>query len=248
MAQPLLKLQLSWRSDIEFYQGFLVYKGEKILYSDIDGIGYLWTKTSHKVYGIPTGDSHSYYLSLRAKGIKHKITFSGSQNQDIFAKLVAAIDNLVKPFVVINLLLEYIQNGKLEIERITFSPEGISRKKLFGKTNIIPWNHYHSCIASHGTVTLATLTDKGKYNYFLIALSSTNAAVLPTVLDFLHTANGVLDETTRKGLIYRKTQLIAESMKEASQEIKACTNCGEKLTEDGQKFCGKCGTSILIPA
>jgi hypothetical protein len=248
MAQPLLKIQLPWRSSIDFYSSFLIFKGEKILYSDIDGVAYLWTRTTHRIYGIPTGTSHSYYLALREKGVKHKITFSGSQNKDIFAKFVFVIDNLIKPFVLVNLLLDYAKNEKLEIATLTITPVGIYRKRTWMKPELISWDNYNACTINQGKATLSRKTDKGRYKTYPFSIASSNAVVLPAILDFLHKNNGMLNGDIQRELIERKTKLMAESTRESMEAINACAKCGEKAIEDDQKFCAKCGSSLTVSA
>lgn len=76
MAEPLLKLGIARNSEIEFYPGFFVYKGEKVLYSDVDGIAHLYTTTRHSVNLIPVGTSHSFIVSIRARGQTHKRAFT----------------------------------------------------------------------------------------------------------------------------------------------------------------------------
>ena len=254
MPQSLLKLGLSGNSEIEFFQNFLIYKGEKILYSDVDGIAYLYTKTRRSINLIPIGTSHSYYVSIKARGIAHKITFSSEKNQDVFNKLANAVEVLVKPFVVVNLLLDYIKNNRLEIGGLTITPEGISKKRTWRSPELLPWSQYYNSVINKGYVSVLKRDDKKKYVGFAGAsMSSTNAVVLPDVMNFLFAKNGVLDEATRKQIIEKKTQLSAISAQDATirdtiEDLSTnprCAKCGEKMVEESQKFCGKCGSPLI---
>jgi zinc-ribbon domain len=255
MPQSLLKLGLSGNSEIEFFQNFLIYKGERVLYSDVDGIAYLYTRTRRSINFIPVGTSHSYYVSIKARGVAHKITFTSERNQDVFNKLANAVGVLIKPFVIVNLLLDYIKNNRLEIGGLTITPEGISRKRTLRSPEVLPWNQFHNAVINQGKVSVFKKDSNGKYKLFglPITMSSTNAVILPDILGFLFAQNGVLDEATRKQVIERKTQLSAMSVQDATirntiEDLTAnprCAKCGEKMVEESQKFCGKCGSSLI---
>jgi hypothetical protein len=247
MPQSLLKLGLSGNSEIEFFQNFFVYKDEKILYSDVDGIAYLYTRTKHSINLIPTGTTHSYYVVIKARGMAHKISFTGEKNKDVFNKLANAVEVLVKPFVIINLLLDYIKNNRLEIGGLTITTEGIYRKRMWRSQELMPWNQYHNAVINQGNVSVFKKDDKGKYKLLAvpIAMSFTNAVVLPDILNFLFAKNGNLDEATKKQIIERKTQLSAISAQDAIQDLTRCAKCGEKMVEESQKFCGKCGSPLI---
>jgi hypothetical protein len=246
MPPSLLKLSLSRNSEIEFFQNFLIYKGEKILYSDIDGISYLYAKTRHSINFIPTGTTHGYFISIRARGIIHKISFSGEHNQEVFGKFANAVEMLIKPFVTVNLLLDYIKSNRLAVGDLTITPEGLYKKRTWPMgAEFLPWSQYYNSVASKGHVSVLKRDDKKKYvGFYHPMMSLLNAVVLPDVINFLFAKNGVLDEAARRQIVEKKAQLTTASTRDAIQDSGACQKCGEKMVEESQKFCGKCGSPL----
>ncbi len=208
----LVKLNIPKNSEIEFYEHFLIYKKAKILYSDIDGIAYLYTKTRYRINFIPVGISHNYVILIRDRGIVHKITFRGQSNQELFSKLANAIEILIKPFVLVNLLIDYIKNNKLEIKNLTISPDGLYRKRILRSPAFLPWDEYYNAGMHKGSVFIVRRNNKKIYkNYFNLSMASINAIVLPDLIKFLFSKNGKLDEVDRKNIINQKTQLTNSS-------------------------------------
>jgi len=249
MSHSLLKLELSKNSEIEFFPGHLVHNGEKVLYSDVDGVAYQYTTTQHRVNFVPVGKSHKFYVSIKALGKKHTITFSGSHNTEVYGKLANAVDVLIKPFVSVTLLLEFAKENKLEIAELTITPAGIYKKRTWRGPELLPWNQYYNSLIHKGHVQILKADEKKKYILFASPfMASTNAVVLPDVLNFLFSKQCILDEATRNQIIAKKMELVAISAHDVAQVSKAldaCPMCGEKPEEGGQKFCGKCGSPLL---
>jgi len=248
MPQLLLKLPVSRNSEIEFFQNFLIYKGEKILCSDIDGISYLYTRTKHSIKFIPTGTSHTYVIFIRARGILHKFSFSGQNNQETFSKFVNAIETIVKPFVVVNLLLDYTKSNSLEIGDLTITPAGLYKKRTWWRNpELLSWNEYYNSNIDKGNVFVLKRDDsKKEYSAFYTrTMSSLNAIVLPDVINFLFARKGVLDDVTKKQIIERKAQLTTASAQDAMQDLKRCLKCNEAINES-QEFCASCGYALLF--
>ena len=248
MPSSILKLGISRNSEMEFFQNFLIYKKGKILYSEIDGIAYLHTRTRHRFYGVPTGTIYSYVVYIRTRGVVHKVSFSGEHNKEIFGKFVGAVDVLVKPFVMVNLLLDFIKNNKLEIGDLTITPEGLYQKRTWPmKKSFLPWNRYYNSIITNGHVSVLRQNDKKKYaNFYSPLMSSINAVLLPDLINFIFSKNGVLDENTKKEIIDKKIQLMTASVQDAMRDLSACPKCGEKMIEEAQKFCRKCGLQLIM--
>ena len=246
MPQSLLKLKISRNSEIEFFESFIVYKGEKILCSDIDGIGYLYTRTQHRVYFVPVGTSHKYVIYIRARGAKYEISFSGEENKEMFGKLVNALDIVVKPFVVVNLRLDYIKNNRLEIGDLTITHEGLYKKRSWRDPAFLPWGKYYNSNINRGNAFVLEKDDsKKEYSvFFTRSMSSYNSVVLPDIINFIFAKNGVLDDTTRKQIIERKTQLTTASAEDAVEDLKRCEKCDAE-TGESQEFCAKCGYQLI---
>jgi hypothetical protein len=274
MSQSLLKLTISRKSEIEFYENFIIYKGEKILCSDIDAVSYLHTRTKHRVYYVPVGTSHAYIINIRARGIVHKFSFSGENNQDIFSKFVNAIDIIVKPFIVVNLLLDYMKNNELTVGDLTIKPEGLYKKRTWRSPELLSWDQYFNTIVSRGsTFVLKKDNNKNGYSaFYTLSMSALNAVILPDVVNYIFARKGILDEETRKQIIERKTELATASARDAIQGLDETPIANDEmiLEEEGEEeapaeeqattvryckncgnqaksgvsFCGNCGTLV----
>ena len=77
-------------------------------------------------------------------------------------------------------------------------------------------------------------------------MSSINAVLLPDLINFIFSKNGVLDENTKKEIIDKKIQLMTASVQDAMRDLSACPKCGEKMIEEAQKFCRKCGLQLIM--
>ena len=141
MAQePIIAINVSRSQTLLFYEHYLVYKGERINYTDIEGISYLLTRTTTTVYFVPAGSTSKYNIKIQANGKTHKIEFSAGtffigkgktekEKDELFAKFYAVIENLIKPHVVINLLLKFAKDKGILETIINTNAKNLKEKK-----------------------------------------------------------------------------------------------------------------------
>lgn len=255
---PLITINVSKSQTLVFYEHLLIYNGVKINYKDIQGIAYSLTRTKHSVYFIPTHTSSSCLIKIKACGKIYQIVSSASssyfskgkslkEKEEIFAKLVYVLDNLIKPFVMINLLFEYAKDNLLKLDSLAIAPEGLYKKRFWRKPELLPWDQYYNSILSQGSFTIYKKDEIRKYKfYYSCPMYVMNAVVSPDLLNFLFQKNGVLDKVTIKELEMRKNELASISDGEltpASGKKGFCKLCGTSVEID-QKFCTHCGSKL----
>lgn len=164
MAQePIIAINVSRSQTLLFYEHYLVYKGERINYTDIEGISYLLTRTTTTVYFVPAGSTSKYNIKIQANGKTHKIEFSAGtffigkgktekEKDELFAKFYAVIENLIKPHVVINLLLKFAKDKELKIDSLTITPQGLLKKRFWRDPELLPWDQYYNSILQQGAL------------------------------------------------------------------------------------------------
>lgn len=257
MNKANLTINLPHGKTVTFSESFLVYRDEEVFYKDISSIAYLWTITKHTIYFIPAGTSNEYYMNIKTPQTSLHIDFksawlsskkSEQERQEAFLKLHYILENLIKPFVLINLLLEYAEKDKLEIGPLAITPEGLYKKRFWRDPELLPWGLYYNSVLLEGNVHIYKQKGKEDYKKFSsYAMATDNVVMLPGVLSFLFQKSGKLDKQTIKELRARKAELSSVEKKERGTPEKGkefCTSCGEKIEAPSQSFCSKCGSRI----
>jgi hypothetical protein len=258
--EPLLTINVSKTQTLIFYSNFLVYKGQRINYTDIEGISYLCTRTSYGVYFVPLAKSSKYSIKIQTAGIIHKIEFSADsfsigkskgekERDEIFVRFIYVMDKLIKPFVLINLLNKFSQEKQLKIAALTIKPDGLYRKGLFGKEEFLSWEQYHNAVLFQGSLVVNKLDNKKRAKQFFICpMDTINSVIMPAFLDFLFQYKGVIDEKNKQELINLKNEMLEKARSQNFSDIvtkkEFCWSCAAPI-EFGQKFCNHCGTKLL---
>jgi hypothetical protein len=224
--EPLMILNISKSEALFLYKSYLVYRGQRINYSDIEGISYLCTKTTHSVYFIPIEKSSRYSIQLQVAGKIHKIEFTSEsfpfgkskseiEKDELFGRFCLIIEKLIKPFVLIGLLLRFAEEKQFKMPSLTINQNGLYRKGFWGKEEFLPWDQYYNAILKEGLLHIYKVDNKKKYReYFTCPMNIINSVVLPDFLNFLFQKKGVLDEKTKLELIRLKDELITKSKKQ----------------------------------
>jgi ribosomal protein S27AE len=237
---PLITIEVSKSRSLAFYEHFLVYKGAQINYEKIQGISYLLTHTTNSVNLIPTHNSTSFEIKIEADGKVHTVSssatsailFSGKsqkEKQETFGKLVYILDNLIKPFVLRNLVVKYEKDTLLKIgSYLSITPEGLSKKRMWRSPEVLPWNEYYNSALSKGSVSIYRVDEKKKYKvFFSCSMSTLNSVVLPELL----------------GYLFQKYSTVKQPEEALLEEAKFCQSCGNPINAK-QKFCINCGANL----
>jgi len=257
--EHLLTVNLAKNRPVDFFQNHILYKDNKIYYKDIDGVCYLHTITTHRVYFVPVSKTNRYSVSVRAKGVSYDFQFatgfldgSSKSNEENFAILVNVIDKLIKPFVIINLLLEFSETFKIQLKNLTVTPEGIHIIKIgfFKNTPMFMlWEQYYTAQLQKGYLCVYQKFNNkaGNKLFFSCSMYAYNAVVMPDLLNFLAQKGGKLDASTRNELLKRKREQESQtSENEKTEETKKfCSTCGIGILKSDQKFCIQCGKRLI---
>lgn len=258
--EPLISINVSKTQTLVFYNSFLIYKGTRISYRDIDGISYLLTRTKHSINFIPTHTSSSFKIKLESNGQKYEVGSSESsfmffasrsqkEKEEIFGKLVYVLDNLIKPFVLINRLIKYGKDNELKIgDSLTVNSKGFFKKKFWRSPEFLPWDQYYNSLLNQGNFYIYKSDPVKKYKlYFSCSMSIINTAVFPDLLNILFQSNGVVNQEEIKDLEKKKNEPIStedQKVNKVGGSKNFCWSCSAP-NEAGQKFCMHCGSKLL---
>jgi hypothetical protein len=259
-VEPLISINVSKTQTLVFYNSFLIYKGARLNYKDIDGISYLLTRTKHSINFIPTHTSSSFKIKLESNGQKYEVGSSESsfmffasksqkEKEEIFGKLVYVLDNLIKPFVLINRLIKYGKDSELKIgDSLTVNPKGFFKKRFWRSPEFLPWDQYYNSVLHQGNFHIYKSDPAKKYRlYFSCSMSVMNTAVFPDLLNILFQSNGVVNQEEIKDLKKKKNEPMAtedQKVNKVGGSKNFCWSCSAP-NEAGQKFCMHCGSKLL---
>ena len=266
----MLRVSLSETDPVDFFEDHLVYRGKIVKFADIDGVCYLWTQTTQRVNFVPINKVNRYSVAVRANGVSHDFLLphdsfykgGAERNQQNFAILSNILSNIISPFVVANLLLEYSDRSKLEIKDLTITPEGLykglNKKRLWGKPSFLPWSEYHNSVICKGGLYIYRKADNKPILFtraskpplfFSCSTYVYNAVLAPEILNFLFQKDGVVSGSVRSDLLARKkglSQPPANTEPEPKKDNgKFCPNCGSQVLKVGQRFCSQCGKKLV---
>ena len=219
----------------------------------------MWTKTTTTLYYvIPAGSSSKYSIKIKTAEKSYNINFSSAfldigfgksdeEKEEIFSKLVYVLDNLIKPFIIINLLVTYSEVNELKIgDSLTINPKGFYKNRFWGGSEFLPWDQYYNSILQSGLFYIYREDEKKKYKeYFTCSMDTMNAVVMPDLLKFLFQKDGTVDKKTKEELLKRKEEFskAIETQTIIKGGKRSCSSCGV-YTESDQKFCTHCGSKL----
>lgn len=258
-TQPLISINVSKSQTLVFYNSFLIYKGARLNYKDIDGISYLLTRTKHSVNLIPTHTTSAFKIKLEANGQKYEVDSSDTsfmffksqtqkEKEEIFGKLVYILDNLIKPFVLINQLIKYGKESELKIgDSLIVNSKGFFKKRFWRSSEFLPWNQYYNSVLHQGNFYIYKSDPSKKYKlFFACSMSVMNTVIFPDFLNILFQNSGVVNQEEIKDLEKRKSELVSSEQKNLDKVDglkNFCWSCSAP-NEAGQKFCRHCGSKL----
>lgn len=259
IIEPLISINVSKTQTLVFYNSFLIYKGARINYKDIDGVSYLLTRTKHSVNLIPTYTTSAFKIKLEANGLKYDVDssdvsfmFFKSQSQkekeEIFGKLVYILDNLIKPFVLINQLIKYGKENEFKIgDSLIINAKGFFKKRFWRSPEFLPWDQYYNSVLHQGNFHIYKFDPSKKYKlFFTCSMSVMNTAIFPDFLNILFQSRGIVNQEEIKDLEKKKSGIVSneqEKFDKAENPKNFCWSCSAP-NEAGQKFCRHCGSKL----
>jgi len=256
-SDELLSINVSKTQTLVFYPTYLVYKGEKITYSDVQGMAYLFTRTRHSINFIPTHTSNEFTIKLEANGKVYNVGsssagfmfFQGQTEKDMretFGKLVYVLDHVIKPFVLLNLLAKFDREKQIKIGDITINSQGLSRKRFLIKPDFINWDQFYNAVLHQGSLQILRQDTKKKYKmYFALSMSLMNAVVMPEFLGELYRRYSTPEQEVKKiaseEAVSSPVQLEEKVL--VQNEKQFCWSCAGPVNK-GQKFCTHCGSKL----
>ncbi|MDD3940309.1 MAG: zinc ribbon domain-containing protein [Candidatus Pacebacteria bacterium] len=258
-TKPLISINVSKTQTLVFYNSFLIYKGARLNYKDIDGMSYLLTRTKHSINFIPTHTSSAFKIKLESNGKKYEVDSSETsfmffasksqkEKEEIFGKLVYILDNLIKPFVLINQLIKYGQGNELKIgDSLIANLKGFFKKRFWRSPEFLPWDQYFNSVLDQGNFHIYKSDPTKKYKlYFTCSMSAMNTVIFPDLLNILFQSNGVVNQEEIKDLEKKKDELVSmegEKLDSGESSKNYCWSCSAP-NEAGQKFCKHCGSKL----
>lgn len=177
---------------IVFKNTFVEYGNKKIFYKDATGISFDSTATSHSLYGIPTGTSYVYNVSIRSDKETISISLSASKDEskakEDWAKLIGLISGLVQPILIKTIVDKIFSKDEVvKFGEVELSKDGYSKMKfkLFGKNEklMVSWNETIYIPKLHqGQVILWKDKDGKSEQFASVTMSTPNAVILPELI------------------------------------------------------------------
>lgn len=177
---------------IVFKNTFVEYGNKKIFYKDATGISFDSTATSHSLYGIPTGTSYVYNVSIRSETETISISLTASKDEskakEDWVKLIGLVSGLVQPILVKTIVDKIFNKGEIvKFGEVEFSKRGYSKMKFkfFGKNEQL-WVYWSDTIyipkMFQGQVIMWEDKDGKSEQFAQIPMSTPNAVIIPDLV------------------------------------------------------------------
>jgi len=229
---------------IEFSDHFVEYKGKlmlglineevKIYYKDIIGLSY--HSIRNFVNYVFIGQNYQIDIWDTQHVIHLRFSSGRIDNQkktELFHQIVYVVEQVIKPFLFVNLINQLKNTGQINIGPITITIDGIKKERFLRGPELLLWHNYERCIAQNGYMVIYKRDNKSNQSklFETIPLSEMNAVILPEIFFYLK------ENQIRKGT----TTVTPE--KEKNIDIVYCSNCGNKTSVEAY-FCRKCGYKL----
>lgn len=176
----------------DFYEDRMMDGEVEYLYDEIDGYGFSLTHHSTSIYYVPVSKSADfififevagqvYHLKGRSGGVMSFKNEKVQTNDLIFSELYKCVQTLIAPVIVKKCIDTFANTGRLSIDTLTITNEGIEKKQFF-KSKILPFDQYHRTEISQGRVYIYSTKGKLFYN---ASTEDINAPLLGYILDIL---------------------------------------------------------------
>lgn len=179
-------------STIVFKNTFVEYGNKKIFYKDATGISFDSTATRHSVYGIPTGTSYVYNVSVRSDKETISISLTASKDEskakEDWVKLIGLVSGLVQPILVKTIVDRIFSKGEvIKFGEVEFSKQGYSKMKfkLFSKNEklIVYWSDtIYIPKMFQGQVIMWEDKDGKSVEFAQIPMTVPNAVIIPDLV------------------------------------------------------------------
>ncbi len=202
-----IEIPIGRRERIVFLRDAVELKKQRLRYAEITGIAFLLSRIRRSVNLIPTGNSTTLDLKLhtRTEEVSAKATMNGAfwistrrmkEMEEAFTAIVSLLENLVLPFTLTNLLLDFVSTGELRVQSVAVQRHGISCKRMLLPRRHLRWTEYGGASVQNGTVRLHSERWRGGKDHAVCTLSmkTENAVVLPAIVNYLAKREGVLSQ------------------------------------------------------
>jgi len=179
-------------STIVFKNTFVEYGNKKIFYKDATGISFDSTATRHSVYGIPTGTSYVYNVSVRSEKETISISLTASKDEskakEDWVKLIGLVSGLVQPILVKSIVDRIFSKGEVvKFGEVEFSKQGYSKMKFkfFSKNEklIVYWSDtIYIPKMFQGQVIMWEDKDGKSVEFAQIPMTVPNAVIIPDLV------------------------------------------------------------------
>ncbi len=187
-----VEIAISRRKFVDYYHDRMILCGVTIPYDSITGYGYSFTTTRNTVNLIPTSINVTLYFSVSVEGRKKPYLLYKSTSMPLrirskkqkeleekFPQIVRLTESLLSRRVLAKLIREIEEGGELLFNDIIVGGDGIT-KKIFFTTRYMDRDTYGRAYVRQGHVLITDLQDRV---FAAIPLSTTNAPLLPDLLD-----------------------------------------------------------------
>ncbi len=168
-----------WNNEnITFKNNFMEYGRKKMYYHDVQAISY--HGVTNTTYGVKTSSKYSFIIVSS----NDEITFSFSNDENLWGRLINIVEHFIEPLIVQKLAkLIFEKETVINIGDVSFDKEGYHRSKFWGGVESVFWSDtIYIPLFQQGKVLLLKQKDGGSALFSSISMEVSNAVVLPALL------------------------------------------------------------------
>jgi len=215
LDSPFLSIDISNSETVEFYNRYLIYKGDRVNYKEIDGIAYLHSRTTQSLNFVSLYNVANSKITLIAKGKIINIksfaispmrfqTNNQKGKQTIFTEIVYVLDQVIKPCILLNLLFDYAKGISIKIGSLCIDQDGLYIEGGFLKNpKMITWSEYPKANLTAGNMVVYKGVGKNK-SFFTCSTLEINAVLVPDLLEMLSPCKGKFSPTKELERVYKE--------------------------------------------